>query len=81
MYPDKEYAERNVETGRLFLALVGYSESIAIPPCNFLVEYRMCFTIQANSPLSALRNCWADRRKAAYWIMSLWTEDEVRKLQ
>ena len=81
LYSINDYAEHHVETGRFFLALVGYSESIAIPPHNFLHRSQMCFTIQANSPLLALRNPWAEEREARYWVMSLWTEDEVRKLQ
>ena len=83
LYPTSPLVLHKVHTGKFFLALVGSGESMPVPPRNFLHRSQMCFTIQATSPLSALRCHWSEsiRDGAQYWIMSPWTENEVHKLQ
>ena len=82
-YPTEHLVLHEVEHGKFFLALVDSSESVAIPPHNFLNRSQMCFTIQATSPQSAFWRCcrWTERRGASYWILQPWTEGEVGALQ
>ena len=82
MYPTSHFVEHRTEPGKFFLALVDSNDSIAIPPHAFINRAQMCFTVHATSPDPERYYHWAkERDESRYWTMSLWTEDEVRKLQ
>ncbi|KAM5541878.1 hypothetical protein V8D89_004607 [Ganoderma adspersum] len=80
MYPTSHFVQHKTEPGKFFLALVDSNESMAIPPQTFINRSQMCFTVQATSPEPERYHHWAKERESWYWTMSLWTEDEVRKL-